>query len=431
MITATKNGCPEIGYAGESNACVVSFDCSEYKSKWGSGTPTVMLQRPRERDFYAVGSQEVVGDTVEWTVAREDSMLPGIARVDIWWKSADGDVLGKSGVYFFKLRHDALNTNDPNAPKPWQSYADKIMDAADKVINVELAGVKETIEILEKTKANDSEVKTLISNNSQAIEVLNGDGEGSISKAVTDGIAKVVADAPEDFDTLKEMSDWISNHTEDASAMNTEIKANTAARHTHSNKSILDNITGIVNADNVLEPAHTTDLVDYSAFLAGSQRIINLIPETTMNTIESFIGNMNTIALGRNATAVDTSVALGTYTRANGSYSVAIGSGYDDGAHTSGEYSISIGAESKAEGTCSIAIGLYSCASGAESVALGSSSRDDGQERVISVGNSSNNLMRRIINVDTPQNDSDAATKSYVDNAIQAALTVDSEEVAG
>lgn len=226
MITATKNGCPEIGYAGESNACVVSFDCSKYKSKWGEGTPTVMLQRPRERDFYAVGSQEVVDDTVEWTVAREDSMLPGIARVDIWWKSAEGDILGKSGVYFFKIRYDALNTNDPEAPKPWQSYAEKIVDAADKVINVELADVKESIETLEKTKADDTEVKALIAKNTEAIDTINGEGLGSIQKAVTDGIAKVVADAPEDFDTLKEMSDWISSHSDDAAAMNSKIESN-------------------------------------------------------------------------------------------------------------------------------------------------------------------------------------------------------------
>lgn len=45
---------------------------------------------------------------------------------------------------------------------------------------------------------------------------------------ITEKVAEIVADAPEDFDTLKEMSDWISSHEEDASAMNSAILANTS-----------------------------------------------------------------------------------------------------------------------------------------------------------------------------------------------------------
>lgn len=39
-------------------------------------------------------------------------------------------------------------------------------------------------------------------------------------------IAKVVAGAPESFDTLKEMSDWIAHHEDDATAMNSAISDN-------------------------------------------------------------------------------------------------------------------------------------------------------------------------------------------------------------
>lgn len=59
----------------------------------------------------------------------------------------------------------------------------------------------------------------------------------------------------------------------------TEISANTQARHSHSNKDILDKITGIVSEENVNEPAHLSDLVDYTGFVAGSQAIINQIPK--------------------------------------------------------------------------------------------------------------------------------------------------------
>ena len=43
------------------------------------------------------------------------------------------------------------------------------------------------------------------------------------------GIAEVVAGAPEHFDTLKEMSDWISTHETSASAMNSQIQDNKKA----------------------------------------------------------------------------------------------------------------------------------------------------------------------------------------------------------
>ena len=50
-----------------------------------------------------------------------------------------------------------------------------------------------------------------------------------ISSTVTTEIAKVVANAPENFDTLKEMSDWIAGHEGDASAMNSAISDNKTA----------------------------------------------------------------------------------------------------------------------------------------------------------------------------------------------------------
>lgn len=47
-----------------------------------------------------------------------------------------------------------------------------------------------------------------------------------ITSAVAAKIAEVVANAPEDLDTLKEIADWISTHTDDAAAMNTQITEN-------------------------------------------------------------------------------------------------------------------------------------------------------------------------------------------------------------
>ena len=66
-----------------------------------------------------------------------------------------------------------------------------------------------------------------VSDTKNAIDVLNGTGEGSVSRAVSEGIAEVIADAPEGLNTLKEIADWIENHPDDASAMSSQIQQNT------------------------------------------------------------------------------------------------------------------------------------------------------------------------------------------------------------
>ena len=114
-------------------------------------------------------------------------------------------------------------------------------------------------EIGEKVNANE----TTILSHTTALEILNGEGEGSVKKTVTDEIAKVVADAPESLDTLKEISDWISNHENDASAMNSAIQTNktdiaslkTDKVDKETGKSLLAD-TDKVNYDDAVSKAH-------------------------------------------------------------------------------------------------------------------------------------------------------------------------------
>ena len=58
-----------------------------------------------------------------------------------------------------------------------------------------------------------------------------------VGQAVTNGVARIVAGAPEDFDTLKEMSDWISSHETSAAAMNSAISDNSVAIANHTSTS--------------------------------------------------------------------------------------------------------------------------------------------------------------------------------------------------
>ena len=73
---------------------------------------------------------------------------------------------------------------------------------------------------------DDTQIKANIKANADAIGILNGTGAGSVSKQVADAVASIVAEAPEAYDTLKEISDWISSHASDASAMNSQINTN-------------------------------------------------------------------------------------------------------------------------------------------------------------------------------------------------------------
>ena len=76
---------------------------------------------------------------------------------------------------------------------------------------------------------DDTALKNRVSATETAIDTLNGTGAGSVKKQVADAVAGIVADAPEAYDTLKEISDWITDHADDASAMNTQINANKSA----------------------------------------------------------------------------------------------------------------------------------------------------------------------------------------------------------
>ena len=68
-------------------------------------------------------------------------------------------------------------------------------------------------------------LQTRIAANESAITTLNGSAQtqGSVAYQVAEGIAGVVAGADADFDTLKEVADWIKSDTTGAAAMQTAI----------------------------------------------------------------------------------------------------------------------------------------------------------------------------------------------------------------
>lgn len=93
--------------------------------------------------------------------------------------------------------------------------------------------------------------------NSRAIGVLNSDAstEGSVENTCAAYITALIAGAPESLDTLKEIADWITNHAQDAAAMNSQIQTNTA------------NITAEVTRATAAEAANAAALQAYKDLL--------------------------------------------------------------------------------------------------------------------------------------------------------------------
>ena len=129
--------------------------------------------------------------------------------------NSDDEILGKwrevSSGSISGGNADTVNNHTVNSDVPENAvFTDTVYDDTD--IRAELAKKADTAAIPNKVSDlnNDS--------NYQTAEQVNN--------IVTIEIAKVVSDAPENLNTLKEMSDWIAGHENDASAMNSVISNN-------------------------------------------------------------------------------------------------------------------------------------------------------------------------------------------------------------
>lgn len=137
-----------------------------------------------------------------------------------------------------------------------------------------LTAAENKIAALEAGTYDDSEIRGLITANANAITILNGGAEvqGSVANTAATAaaleVASVIADADEDFDTLKEIADWIINDTVGATEMSNNIAAlqnKMAGVEETVVKSITDAIENALKTDGVEKYALASEL----ATLAG------------------------------------------------------------------------------------------------------------------------------------------------------------------
>lgn len=154
-----------------------------------------------EDKLAGIGAEETVKDLIDGVSGEVETVAGDLDKVEA--KLSDVAEDAKVGALISAAQSAA------------ESYADGKFGEATSAIS----GLEERVE------ANEG-----------AIGVLNSGSEveGSVAHTVATEVAKVVASAPEDFDTLKEVADWIANDTTGAAAMQTDIAGlkTTVGEHT-------------------------------------------------------------------------------------------------------------------------------------------------------------------------------------------------------
>lgn len=135
------------------------------------------------------------------------------------------------------------------------------------------AAISAAQDAADAAQADVDELATDVAANTTAIATLNGTGAGSVSKQVADAVAQIVSDAPAAYDTLKEISDWITSHASSAAEMNSDIQALETAMDTK-----VDKVSGKQLST---EDYTTAEKSKLSGIAAGAQ--VNVIETIQVN----------------------------------------------------------------------------------------------------------------------------------------------------
>lgn len=157
---------------------------------------------------------------------------------------------------------------------------------------------------------SDTAIRALINANTAAIATLNGDvnTSGSVLNTVETRVQQVIDSAPADFDTLKEVSDWIDTHSSAAATMNQNINANASA------------ISALQAAQDAMEYEYEDTNIDFSTIdyddinLSGSSEVTVGNSITLTSDVEGVSWSSSDDAIATVANGVVTGIAPGEVT---------------------------------------------------------------------------------------------------------------------
>lgn len=273
------------------------------------------------------------GDVVKFTVSLADYLAAEIAKLDgsaVIASNVDGVVTIKTGVSEVdgKIANDAGSDIVLKKVATTGKAADILMDAVPYPGNWENSNANGNI--IEPGVTVQDEIATIAAtleghiydNNakfteiSASISAINSDitttldsaksyadtqdattlasakeyADSTAASAAADAVAAVVAGADSDFDTLKEVADWIKSDTTGAAALQTDVaglktKVSTleSASHTHTNKAELDKI-----ADG--------DKAKWDAHVANADIHVTAEQKTAWTAKQDALANANVLA---------------------------------------------------------------------------------------------------------------------------------------
>lgn len=245
-ITENENNTDKI-YKLDVTTADGTFTTPNLKGKDGTGSST--------GEENVIESIKVNG--VAQTVAEDKSVDITVPTVDVDKNYVDTELAKKANTSDIPSLDGYVTDEELNAKGYLTSHQD-ISGKVDKVKGKSLIADTEIERLKGVKNYDDTNIKTELAKKANSTDV---------TKEISDKIAEVVAGAPESFDTLKEISDWISGHENDASAMNSAIKDNKSAITTLQ--------TDKANKTEI--PTKVSELENDSSYLTEHQDISNLV----------------------------------------------------------------------------------------------------------------------------------------------------------
>ena len=180
-----------------------------------------------------------IADIVETQVALEEKDADLAAQIK---KVADdlqfvtgGDSENEATIGEINAKLEELKGSvDKIADEAAAAAADAAQAKADAAAAVEAAGQAQTDAAVAVADAAQAKEDAAVA--AAAVEILVGEGDGSVKKiaedAAAEAVAAVVAGAESDFDTLKEVAEWISADKEGSAALQATVSDHTTAINT-------------------------------------------------------------------------------------------------------------------------------------------------------------------------------------------------------
>ena len=179
-------------------------------------------------------AQEVRNNINELSVTVSDNKVDIEHKLEVAVESIDATISG--------LRTGLENKIDNTKSELQLSISTNRSEVDSRIDSVE-THISENEAARDVQRENDlNALNSKIDTNTEAISSLNEKLDTSISEVnsnINSAVARIVNDAPEAYDTLKEVSDWIGSHVESAAEMNSRIL---------SNKSEIDNLKISINS---------------------------------------------------------------------------------------------------------------------------------------------------------------------------------------